>query len=49
MNKNEITLMIKTLQSLTVSGKDNLSKVLGLIQFLETKLNQPQTKPDVNE
>lgn len=40
-SQNIIAAVVKTLGSISVSGKDNMSKLLGCIQALETMLAQP--------
>lgn len=48
-NQNIIPAVIKTLGTISVSGKENMSKLLGCIQALETTLEQPLKSPTDKE
>ena len=41
-NQNIIPAVIKTLETISVSGKENMSKLLGCIQALESLLAEPE-------
>ena len=47
-DKNILPAVIKTLETIGVSGKDNLGKLLGCISALESLLVEPENKEERN-
>lgn len=45
-DKNILPAVIKTLETISVSGKDNLGKLLGCISALESLLVEPAEKEE---
>lgn len=49
MTTKDFQILINTLSSITVSGKDNLSCMLGVIQYLQRKMQQCEADKNENE
>lgn len=49
MSNSEIDMVIATLNSLQVSGEDNMMKIIGLIQFLRGHKMTEEVETDGND
>lgn len=47
LNKSEVQIIINTLNQIEVKGKSNLDRLLGVINYLSDRANEPE--PELEE